>query len=80
MIRSAIAFILFSLLAGCHQGHDGELVLPFNHPANPYAEAAPPITVPPVQGPDAEPVVPILGEPAATSAPEAGPPPHQHHQ
>lgn len=80
MIRSAIAFLLFSLLAGCHHRQDGELVVPFNHPASPDAQAAPPIKVPPIQGPDAEPVAPNLGEPAAASAPDTGSPPHQHDQ
>jgi len=79
MIRSAIAFLLFSVLVGCHHRQDGAPVVPFNHPANPYAQAAPPIPVPPIQGPDAEAVVPDVGEAGAAPASSAESPPQQHH-
>jgi hypothetical protein len=54
MKRSAIALLLF-FLAGFHRQGPG-VVLPYEHPANPYAHAAPPIAVPPIEGPDIEPV------------------------
>lgn len=78
MIRSAIAFLLFSLLAGCYRQGDG-IVVPFDHPVSPYAQPAPPIAVPPIQGPDAEAIVPDVEGTGAVPASTTQSPPHQHH-
>lgn len=71
MIRCAFALLLFSFLAGCHRQGDG-IVVPFDHPASPYAQSAPPIEVPAIQG-SAEKVTPDLAgqAPASTQQPPA---------
>lgn len=79
MIRSAVVFLLLSLLVGCRHSQDGELVLPYNHPASPTAQSAPPIRVPPIQGPDPAPVVPDVGEVGAVPASNAKSSPQQYH-
>ncbi len=85
MIRSTIALLFLSFLVGCYRQGPG-VVLPYDHPANPYAQAAPPIAVQPIEGPDIEPVVPDVGEEGTRSAPamqapspDRSPAPHQHH-
>jgi hypothetical protein len=85
MIRNAVALLLFIFLFGWHRQTPG-VVLPYDHPANPHAQAAPPIVVPPIEGPDIEPVPPDVGMEGAKPAPAMQPPtpndaaaPHQHH-
>jgi hypothetical protein len=85
MIRSAIALLLFSFLVGCYRQGAG-VVLPYDHPANPNAQAAPPIAVPPIEGPDTEPVAPDVGGEGIKPTPAMPPPsaegsgaPHKHH-
>lgn len=83
MIRSAIALLLFSFLVGCYRQGDG-IVVPYDHPADPYARPAPPIAVAPIEAPDIESVAPEVGEAGAKSAPKMEPPstddaaPHHH--
>jgi len=84
MIRSAIALLLFSLLVGCYW-QKAEVVLPYDHPANPYAQAAPQIAVPPIEGPSIEAVAPNVGgkntkpTSAMPSPAEGSGAVHQHH-
>ena len=68
MIRSAFALLLFSFLVGCYRQGDG-IVVPYDHPANPYARPAPPIAVAPIEAPDIESVTPEVGETGAKPAP-----------
>lgn len=84
MIRSAVALLLFSFLGACHRQDDG-IVVPLDHPASPYAQSAPPISVSPIQG-RAEDVRPDVGketpasmqQPQAPSSGDAGELQHQH--
>jgi len=85
MIRSAFVLLLFSFLAGCYRQGEG-VVVPYDHPANPYAQPAPPIAVPPIETPDIESVAPAVGEAGARPAPKTELPspgssaaPQQHH-
>jgi hypothetical protein len=82
MIRSAFALLLFSLLVGCYRQGEG-IVVPYDHPADPYARPAPPIAVAPIEAPDIESVAPEVGEMGAKPAPKKDSPggaaPHQHH-
>ena len=85
MIRSAFALLLFSLLVGCYRQGEA-IVVPYDHPADPYARPAPPIAVAPIEAPDIESVAPQIDETGTKSAPKMETPspdesaaPHQHH-
>lgn len=85
MRRSAIVLFTFIFLFGWHRPGPG-VVLPYDHPANPYAQAAPPIEVPPIEGSDIGPVAPPELGPAGTKSapamqspsPSGGAAPHEH--
>jgi hypothetical protein len=72
-------------LVGCYRQGEG-IVVPYDHPANPYARPAPPIAVAPIESPDIESVAPEVGEAGAKPAAKMEPPspddsaaPQHHH-
>lgn len=84
MIRSAFALLLFSFLVGCYR-QGGGIVVPHDHPADPYARPAPPIAVAPIEVPDIESVAPEVGKGAkpapkmeSPSSEDSAAPHHQH--
>ena len=84
MIGRTFALLCLGLLTAWADRPDG-VVVPYNHPANPYARSAPPLVVPRILAPNVEDVTP---EPAREesrppreqqrSSPGAGAPAHQH--
>jgi hypothetical protein len=83
-MRHLIAPLCLALLIVWVDGLDG-VVIPYSHPANPYARSAPPIVVPRIQAPNVKDVTP---EPAREdtrpprqqqpSHPGPAAPAHQH--
>jgi len=71
MIRSAFLFFLAIGAAACEPRPSPEL-LPFDHPADPYAEGGKPLRVPDALRPELKTVAPNI-EPA-DKAPAASPP------
>ena len=84
MIRRAAALSCLIVLTAWVERQD-QVVVPYNHPANPAARSAPPIQVPRIQAPNVEDVTP---DPAREetrsprqsqpSAPRTGAPTHHH--
>lgn len=78
MIRRTAALMCLIVLTGWVE-HQDDVLIPYNHPANPAARAAPPISVPRIQGPNVQEVIPDPArEEAKPSAPRPGAPMHQH--
>jgi hypothetical protein len=85
MIRPAAALSCLFVLTAWVERQD-QVVVPYNHPANPAARSAPPIRVPRIQAPNVEDVTPdpAREQPRSPresqpSAPRSGAP-MQHHQ
>lgn len=78
MIRRTAALMCLTVLTGWVERQDYVLI-PCDHPANPAARAAPPISVPRIQGPNLQEVIPDPArEEPRPSAPRPGAPMHQH--
>jgi hypothetical protein len=85
MLRAKVIFSFLCCLVAWHDVQEDTTVVPSDHPTNPYARPAPPIVVPPVQGPDLKGAYPDLSKQQDTLGRERQPAStgggaiHQHH-
>lgn len=81
MIRRTAALMCLTVVTAWHAWveQQDQVLIPYDHPANPEARAAPPIRVPRIQGPNIQEVIPDPArQEAKPSTSRPGAPMHQH--